>query len=1073
MGIKQLTRLLRERGIIGTAHHFAMNNADAKQIILVDGLGLIFQRFKIFSSQAEPSPKVAGIFVDYERFANDLITWCDHFMACGVELQFYFDNSSGSSESDLKLVELKMRKMAVLSNVIQLQNVCRGSTRPIHQGFLPNLLILEAIMILQEKGVKVINAIGEADPLLIRDAQSPNVLGILAEDSDFYLASNIKYFPIDMIEFTRHGIDCRYFQSEAVATALDVPTNRIADFCILMGNDYTGHLWEAMQNVAGKETHLSFLADRHPQVAHVIEFIQKSLKDVPLQDHEEFRKIMEKIPELKRAMIFTQNSLQGILAEENEISPNSQDVLSDNLKNRDIVKLVKSGRMPGKCLRLLKLGSDITSVFPEFLNAVCPAVDDVCERARASLSALLNVSESVLYRRKGFEISPKKIDSRCLIDRINKKTLPPNQELETLLFDSTTSVQKWADQNLVDYCCAVTLIYLVRTLCDLGDPLPINEFDTLCLMMYMLKHGVVGPDHVKEEKFDMKVITLTTRYSTALERIMELFIFQDISKPPPHRSFHGELLRYLYYQIGEAPYPEDELNWTKIRGILGKEHTIQYAKLRTAILAEEKFRILVAPSSESNCWRLQLEDNHHPIVAIGHAFPKYLPHAVVMAAALTVDCFKQASMKLENTTFDDFYNLTCQVESGYTEYARDGSDLFAMIRLFVSRPEDSMFKTRGIHYHRYHDFKQCVTDIVKKLDPRLLSKETVQDLEVLKTGGSSALHAILPMGPIDIFNLKVILMMALGETHYAFYGLNQVEDEFDGFNLNEDQKSRSCYFTCEEGITIEGFRELFKSMSNQVNDVKIDEHKVVVTFSDRQDRARGQKSHLALESVRIFSRLFKNGGSITVPNPRSNRPTLVGASNLTLRRPRSSPWSLIHGNPVKIDESHLRYVKESQCVGILGNVEGARGKILMSRLTLMSMEEWTLVMILIGGDFNLKAVGDEIIEFYNDEIHFKLKVPIQLEMAIRLKEKVRPKFLQCLKDPISFVKSNLDSEISEIWNDFRKGSQSSQKTLSEETTTLYFEPLFDAGRRSADDVDQLSDLLAQDTMDDWEDMLDE
>lgn len=58
---------------------------------------------------------------------------------------------------------------------------------------------------LKKKGVKVVHAIGEADQLLVRDGQSGSVFGIVAADSDFFVASKIRYIPIDTLNFTQDG----------------------------------------------------------------------------------------------------------------------------------------------------------------------------------------------------------------------------------------------------------------------------------------------------------------------------------------------------------------------------------------------------------------------------------------------------------------------------------------------------------------------------------------------------------------------------------------------------------------------------------------------------------------------------------------------------------------------------------------------------------------------------------------------------------------------------------------------------------------------------------------------------
>lgn len=68
-----------------------------------------------------------------------------------------------------------------------------------------------------------------------------------------------------------------------MAEALHIPVNRLADLSVLLGNDYSSHLWEQMQNLFLKK--LAFLGDPMPDISHILEFIQTELKSVPLEQH--------------------------------------------------------------------------------------------------------------------------------------------------------------------------------------------------------------------------------------------------------------------------------------------------------------------------------------------------------------------------------------------------------------------------------------------------------------------------------------------------------------------------------------------------------------------------------------------------------------------------------------------------------------------------------------------------------------------------------------------------------------------------------------------------------------------
>ena len=86
----------------------------------------------------------------------------------------------------------------------------------------------------------------------------------------------------------------------------------------------------------------------------------------------------------------------------------------------------------------------------------------------------------------------------------------------------------------------------------------------------------------------------------------------------------------------------------------------------------------------------------------------------------------------------------------------------------------------------------------------------------------------------------------------------------------------------------------------------------------------------------------------------------------------------------------------------------------MSRLTLMSMEDWVFGMTLIGGDFVLTAYGDRAKEYQSEHVSFNLKVGIPREIISLLRNKLRPKLIECLRDPLQFAASNLEKRLGHI-----------------------------------------------------------
>lgn len=150
-----------------------------------------------------------------------------------------------------------------------------------------------------------------------------------------------------------------------------------------------------------------------------------------------------------------------------------------------------------------------------------------------------------------------------------------------------------------------------------------------------------------------------------------------------------------------------------------------------------------------------------------------------------------------------------------------------------------------------------------------------------------------------------------------------------------------------------------------------------------------------------------------------------------------------------VDDSHARYAGGPHYVGVMGAIISTQKSLRFSRPTLMSVEEWILGMILTDGDFILKSQG-HITEFWNDYI--SLPCSIDLEIVTLLRDKLRPRILKCVRNPLEFAKTSLESEVARIYAKFRRLQRDQKPPVTQSQEELRFDSL------DSDDID-------------WEDLL--
>jgi len=171
-------------------------------------------------------PVYTQVLSPYHRVHQRVSNLVHLLRAIGVTPVFYFDCGTGSAD---KLQERLSRRDADVASMIELEDHLTGASAvaasnipediyntPVRSLVSQPLNKWQLISTLKGLQAEVVNCIGEADFQLAHDAQQPDVLGVMASDSDFFVTRGVTLFHLD-------ALIVRYTESKPVHVPTGVP----------------------------------------------------------------------------------------------------------------------------------------------------------------------------------------------------------------------------------------------------------------------------------------------------------------------------------------------------------------------------------------------------------------------------------------------------------------------------------------------------------------------------------------------------------------------------------------------------------------------------------------------------------------------------------------------------------------------------------------------------------------------------------------------------------------------------------------------------------------------------------
>ena len=185
---------------------------------------------------------------NYQLYAKRVQMFVKTFQQLGIDLVFFVDGPIGANEAELqaKLSERKKRYLLSLQTIATETEICdqkKDSTSLVWHT--PELASAQVLMTLRDAGVQIIICQGEADIEIAQYARSHvEVLGILANDTDFSIMKNCTLFPMalnrNILGIKSHdSIVCEMVSPTTLARSLDLEEQQLPDLSILCGNGYT------------------------------------------------------------------------------------------------------------------------------------------------------------------------------------------------------------------------------------------------------------------------------------------------------------------------------------------------------------------------------------------------------------------------------------------------------------------------------------------------------------------------------------------------------------------------------------------------------------------------------------------------------------------------------------------------------------------------------------------------------------------------------------------------------------------------------------------------------------------
>lgn len=335
----------------------------------------------------------------------------------GAEPVFFVDAPQGCDDHfEGKLDVLRERHVTRLRNAYQIQQVCEKSTsQQLASWHCHSLVIRQIIMALKEVGAEMIFCTGEADPEIIRYAQThEETCGILSDDSDFAITNGCILFPVrafdventlgltkDVLIDDQPGEIISLAVSPAgLASALHIREDQLPDLAVLSGTDYTRKYIKRFSVLA----ELGVEGDRIEDVAKWLEN-----KDVLLLNYQPMKELCGNHPELRLAIeqSYANYSLQA--------PPSAVDTSPAASYASPVFNLVKEKvlGMASAPFAVAKHGIYWLPLPYENVNLGKPCITDLLRPYRKILYTLLGVREVREYGRTTTQACEMRVVPAC------------------------------------------------------------------------------------------------------------------------------------------------------------------------------------------------------------------------------------------------------------------------------------------------------------------------------------------------------------------------------------------------------------------------------------------------------------------------------------------------------------------------------------------------------------------------------------------------------------------------------------------------------------------------------------
>ena len=547
----------------------------------------------------------------------------------GIEPVFFVDAPQGCDDHfEGKLDVLRERYVTRLQNAYKVQQVCEKSiSQQPGNWHCHSLVIRQIIMALKEVGAEMIFCTGEADPEIIRYAQThEETCGILSDDSDFAITSGCIMFPIQVFDdentlgLTR-GVQIDDKPGEIIslavspaglASALHIREDQLPDLAVLSGTDYT-HKYIRRFSVLAE---LGVEGDRIEDVAKWLED-----KNVLLLNYQPMRELCLKHPELRVAIeqSYANYSLQ--------VPPSAVDTSPAASYASPVFDLVeeKVMGMASAPYAVAKRGIYWLPLAFENVNLGKPCITDLLRPCRKILYTLLGVREVREYgrtRTQACEIrvvpactSPEEVESGIkslhslremeregklvALHNLLSSSTASSSDIGKIVEDTSKDSHEFPDVpwprlfRLALICCSLKFIALLNKASRPSLGLSDGELDALLVSCLTCATEGQIPPHIVHVVPSMRSVTVSEWFGHILNMFYSMASLLGLtdSRPEP---------RNIFYAMAFVPYHlalESHKDLSEKR-----EADIQYIKaaLRTALSlpAVKAFRLSIFNTDE-------------------------------------------------------------------------------------------------------------------------------------------------------------------------------------------------------------------------------------------------------------------------------------------------------------------------------------------------------------------------------------------------------------------------------------------------------------------------------------------